>query len=77
MVPMKPVGGAPASLSAIAGSTRTVTNLVLPVRFWLLKRAFDYIRVDDNRGDFFVGHELLELAIGNRIGLPGNVLVLV
>jgi hypothetical protein len=30
-----------------------------------------------DRGDFFAGHELLELAIGNRIGLPGNVPVLV
>ena len=37
IVPMKPVGGAPdtltpsaVSLSAIAGSTRTVTNLLLP-----------------------------------------------
>ena len=47
------------------------------VRPWLLKRAFDYILVNDDRGDLFASHELLELAIGNRIGLPRNVPVLV
>jgi hypothetical protein len=48
-------------------------KFVFAVRPWLLERAFNHIGVDDDLGDFFVGHELFELAIGNSLGLPRRI----
>ena len=76
IAPSTPLGGAPvtltpaaSSLSAIAGSTRTVANWRLAVGKRRFERALDRIRRNHHVGDLLRRDELFELAVGHHLGL--------